>query len=90
MSYTKGPWVAVKYPDVKSWTVAANGSIAKIKTEADAHLIAAAPDLLSALQQLLEMRGVVGKHECAGWDCSICTGNWGVAEKAIAKAKGEK
>lgn len=49
--HTPGPWNALKYPDVKSWTVAAGKSVAsKIETEANARLIAAAPLLLDTLE----------------------------------------
>lgn len=51
VKFTPGPWSAIKYPDVKSWTVAAKESVAsKIKSEVDARLIAASPDLLQALE----------------------------------------
>lgn len=49
--HTPGPWNAYKYPDTKTWTVAAKASVAsKIKDEADAKLIAAAPEMLEALE----------------------------------------
>ena len=52
--HTPGPWIAWKYPDVKSWTVASKESVAsKIKTEQDARLIAAAPEMLEALEEFL-------------------------------------
>jgi len=52
LEHTLGPWIACKYPDVKTWTVAANQSVAsKIRSEADAKLIAAAPDLLVACEK---------------------------------------
>lgn len=60
--HTPGPWVAVKYPDTKAHTVWANGvsSLASVKhnqphtQEANAHLIAAAPEMLEALKALID------------------------------------
>lgn len=52
--HTPGEWYAVKYPDAKTWTVAAKESVAsKIKTADDAALIASAPELKDALQSAL-------------------------------------
>lgn len=46
-------WNAYKYPDVKTWTVAGSESVAsKIKNASDAHLIAAAPEMLTALESV--------------------------------------
>lgn len=80
--HTPGPWCALKYPDVKSWTVAAQGSVAsKIKTEQDARLIAAAPEMLEALEQIkgllpdIEGEGPLGTIE-------------NIIDHAIAKAEG--
>lgn len=78
--HTPGPWNAFKYPDVKSWTVAAKESIAsKIKTEPDAQLIAAAPELLADLEKLVEKMNM---GEC-------CNSELHNAIRAIKKAKGE-
>jgi len=55
MKHTQGPWSALKYPDTRTWTVASRESIAsKIKTEFDARLIAAAPDLLDIAKWMYE------------------------------------
>jgi hypothetical protein len=57
--HTPGPWVAEEYPvspDHTVWGVCdGNGRLmTDIHTEADARLIAAAPELLQALRWLLE------------------------------------
>lgn len=78
INFTPGPWNAFKYPDVKSWTVAAKESIAsKIKTEQDANLIAAAPEMLEALEK------IANDYEMKHSELRI------LAERAIKKARGE-
>lgn len=53
--------------------------------KANAHLIAAAPDLLDALKGIYEYMEEVGYVcECNGNDCLMC-----VAKKAISKAEGK-
>jgi hypothetical protein len=59
LEHTPGPWLCHKYPDTKGHTIShyAVGSLASVKhpspdtQEANARLIAAAPDLLAALQE---------------------------------------
>jgi len=82
MSHTKAPWAAFKYPDTKTWTVAAGKSVAsKIATEHDARLISAAPDMLSALEYALEYMEDFGIEDQEPLD---------VIKRSIAKAKGEQ
>lgn len=65
-NHTPGIWHAVKYPDVKTWTVTARESVAsKIKTEADARLIAAAPGLLEVCKQTLMFARRQGNCICS-------------------------
>lgn len=91
------------YADEPIWVVSADGGVAvaanqsrtslfradRNKREANAKLIAAAPDLLEALEIMLADYRTEG---CPDTDCSICTASR-IAEKtaraAIAKAKGE-
>lgn len=51
---------------------------------ADAHLIAAAPDLYEALYRLTRDCEIAGLQEQAGFDCWII-----MANAALAKARGE-
>lgn len=83
-NHTPGPWALSPYNNIMS----RNGTIAKIEQmpgnydseqEANAHLIASAPDLLSALQAVMD------EH----WSGHIF-GSWEAALAAIAKAEGLK
>ena len=58
-------------------TVCEDTAICMVEEEADANLIAAAPDMLEALENIENDDG------------SIPAGIWDLAEKAIAKAKGQ-
>ena len=97
--HTPGPWDIEKCPEAQAvtdgrdwpWLVTYNdgeyeGHLALVQTqnaEANARLIAAAPDLLEALEgiaALLEQLGFVS-------DASLTVG---AARAAIAKAKGEE
>ena len=97
--HTPGPWTPIEQVtrepgEVRTWwevhAFASNGigskHVAHIPSEADARLIAAAPDLLAALEDLVGYcdncggTGMVGDNPCR-W-CSP-------ARAAIAKAKGE-
>ena len=84
--HTPGPWEFRKQP-YEPWTIYANGnSIMGNETyypwvpykEADWHLIAAAPDLLEALQAM------VSDH------ASLSAATLAFARAAIAKATGEQ
>ena len=87
--HTPGRWLA--WPGLYCWNVAAaNGprtfNVAKINTdraeqEANAHLIAAAPELLEACEALAHW------DEC--WPSAALEGALRKARAAIAKAKGE-
>lgn len=80
--HTPGPWYALKYPDVKTYTVAAKESVAsKIKTIEDAHLIAAAPEMLEALEICLNYFNYAEEQEAFEYAKEV--------RKLIAKAKGD-
>ena len=82
--HTPGPWGALKYSDANCvatitgvWTVVSIGADPnQFDAKADACLIAAAPDMLEALETLLEE----GDTNSTAVLC---------AEQAVAKAKGE-
>jgi hypothetical protein len=65
-AHTPGPWMASQYLDNGKWGVLAgdNGIIVSVRSmsdglgKANAHLIAAAPDLLSALSAMLTHMGM--------------------------------
>ncbi len=86
--HTPGPWVAVR-PRVR-WRIMAGEQFVmetdEVRTEADAYLIAAAPDLLAAVKALLAY-GAGGEYPpgvVAAWDKAVED-----AEAAIAKAEGK-
>jgi len=94
---TKGPWVARFVPNgaIKYWAIIgaqSNGFeivVATVNAEVDrddnnAHLIAAAPDLLEACRALLKDHVITEPHH--EHLCPECIS----AQKAIAKAEGEK
>jgi hypothetical protein len=95
--HTPGPWVA-EGEDRETWRIRSEdyGTICRIHdpegpVEHDAHLIAAAPDLLDALEALLawqrhlEFRDVPGKE---GRSLAYA-GDLEIIRAAIAKARGQ-
>jgi hypothetical protein len=81
--HTPGPWVATQDPsavNTEDWCIGAQGQIDMIAvcSEANARLIAAAPDLLEALQNLENDDGCIPKHA------------WDMVQNAINKASGVK
>ena len=81
--FTPGPWVLGTHPANHRLTVLpeCEGGHVSIKNIADAHLIAAAPDLLEALEELYDIGSDTGMDW--DWDCMK------KARSAIAKALGE-
>ena len=93
--HTPGPWEVIDgfYPSVKeikgpSFTITAVMLATDLTQKdyknrhADLHLIAAAPDLLNALEQLVAVKDYSDRIWGATFD-------WDAARAAIAKAKGE-
>ena len=91
--HTPGPWEIKYHPDPCYRYISGPEHIALAQVvwrveeedrspdcEANAHLIAAAPELLEALEMMLEMSEMGGFGKAAAED---------VARAAIAKAKGE-
>lgn len=76
LTHTPGPWAHTDYGSIKD---ANNATVAEVLPggrTADARLIAAAPDLLAALEEVVSL----SDRDHAAWDR---------ARAAIAKAKGE-
>lgn len=97
-TFTPGPWLIRQgfiedeievYPSAKAPHGLQKAEIATVKDyhddyEANAHLIAAAPELYEALCRLVRDCEIAGLQEQAGFDCWI-----NMANKALAKARGE-
>lgn len=84
--YTPGPWLAgqsitAAKPDRAAGSYERTTIAQRVNRAADAWLIAAAPDMLAALQRLLEYTG--------GWDLTDPDHPIVQARAAIAKARGE-
>ena len=93
--FTPGPWVLGTHPANHRLNIIkpvmfgsrvtvlpeCEGGHVSIKNIADAHLIAAAPDLLEALEELYDIGSDTGMDW--DWDCMK------KARSAIAKARGE-
>ena len=93
--FTPGPWTATSYPDSLEASVLAPicgteaiGEIAwigennfKTQAEANAHLIAAAPEMYEALEQCLERLEVI--------DPARLSNRIANAKAVLAKARGE-
>lgn len=86
-AHTAGPWSVVvegptANPNTGSWAVESEAShIASYCTLADAHLISAAPDLLTALINIADFLDAVADEQDAPDDSLL-----GQARVAIAKA----
>lgn len=102
-SHTKGPWKVEKMPDDGGeFSIFSNTGIYVALTvggtdseEANARLIAAAPDLLEALEQLFRIGDVYRsaiEHDAYGeYGSKMDLEQWtDLAKAAIAKARGEK
>lgn len=105
MSHTPGPWswvdecpigrspyIAILAAASESWSVAKIcGPIGDAEI-ANARLIAAAPDLLAALDGLISLRDKTEITHEAAYDAmfkSVGRAHWDAALAALAKAKGE-
>jgi hypothetical protein len=98
--HTPGPWAVKHHEDTdtysiyvagrqwNSWTVAALGY--SKEDEANARLIAAAPDLLEALQTMLIAFAPPNYEEMDESELETCFPEWTKARAAAAKATGEQ
>jgi hypothetical protein len=100
IKHTPGPWTAIAdpYEDGKPYYHIRAGhgshgdgfSFSGIIPDADARLIAAAPELLAALESTTKMLSFFLRYTTPDWDGSATpTSTIGVARATIAKAKGE-
>lgn len=96
MSHTPGPWRAFFKPKYDEWHVGVphpDGSAMRValfedgiptRNAADARLIAAAPDLLAALERILAGQAAEERGEDGGdW-----ADHWEAARVAVKKARG--
>lgn len=94
--YTDGPWELIQFggPQIGNMETGEAvctmwGSSRDAKMRANTHLIASAPELLAALQGLLDRYvDLVNCGDCGNWDPEV-EGQVILARRAIAKAKGE-
>jgi len=95
--HTKGPWkYALNVGPTKALIVEADGStvvecsnrVHDSRFEANARLIAAAPELLAALTTLADVAGRIGPFNLLARDISDLSIAYGMARAVIAKAEG--
>ena len=87
--HTPGPWVAQRGGDISFVRTVDGGIIDRIvASHANAILIAAAPDLLEALEKLVGSCPPLGPWDEEDWG-SPSNDAMAVAAAAIAKAKGD-
>jgi hypothetical protein len=102
MSHTKGPWAASEhgaYGDYDGNSIVILGDDLRIavvlgydtkETRANARLIAAAPELLEALEAMIEWDAREEDHAIGFYDrMDLCKLAFEKARGAVAKAKGE-
>ncbi len=86
--HSPGPWDFCKFDysiyRVGEWTCVASFSDAYLPTPADARLMAAAPDLLEAVELMVSQYGCA----CGQRGCNRCEYSR-IAREAIQKARGE-
>ena len=84
--HTPGPWEVIPNDDARSWDVwgpdlSIEAPICDVLSEANARFIAAAPDMLEALELCIkEFKGLAGAAAVAAYNAG---------KAAIAKARGE-
>ena len=91
LNYTKGEWRIEHYPDSQIKIHSGFESICGLtydgkvadEVEANAHLIAAAPDMYEALERLVDYLNYLGVPE-------DCEDQYEEANKALAKAEGKE
>lgn len=82
--FTKGPWLVSGTATINQKPKGWIASVSTVDRTANAHLIAAAPELYEALYRLVRDCEIAGLQEQAGFDCWIS-----MANAALAKARGE-
>ncbi len=97
--HTPGPWKmsganTVHGPDcIIAFVGTCDEEVRKFSSErqnADAHLIAAAPELLAACEAALRSYDLAHEVECNLGPEDVCSCHVGMLRTAVAKAKGEK
>lgn len=91
MSHTPGWWTASQYLDNGEWGVLNKDNLIVVGvssriTKEDAHLIAAAPELLGALVHLVSEGRSHEAIDCGDHCSNKCV--WCIATRAIDKAEG--
>lgn len=95
MRYIKGPWKTLEYGASSIAVIGSDYRIAVVmgrhnkETQANAQLIAAAPDLLEALEAMIEWDAREEDHSIGFYDrMDLCKLAFDKARGAVAKAKG--
>lgn len=96
MTHTPGPWTAEQTDDAGRWFITAgyenivSAQYGNPLSEANARLIAAAPDLLAALRDLFDQCAMVRKHWGDGSNQAEADNAIRAGQAAIAKAEGRQ
>lgn len=91
MKHTPGPWKVAPVEGKRMTCVYTDKTnIALLVHQEDAHLIAAAPELLEALKEYIEVMGPAHENECPQDDTCNCKWKYinDKVNQAIAKAEG--
>lgn len=90
--WTPGPWIGGTWEGDDTCEVLDDNLmlVARTKTEANAHLIAAAPDLYEALEYMRDAGCPDCNGDCASANPQVAACPMKRAAAALAKARGEK
>ncbi len=100
MTHTKGPWIVdestngvyrITNSDNEEIARSPRSGIAGQRTYSNAKVLASAPDLLEALEQIRIHQGKVCEEYdlCSHIACKSSYSAWVIADKAIQKARGQ-